>query len=391
MHRPESKFDYIARLLHSIDQKATKRRPADSEEKLQQCDRQESDEEQLLRTVKSCGRNFDSHLRRFEGGTWHRIEVPNYTENVVPYLEAHGLPRDEAIAQASRRYTQKWTRVYCKKTKEVQLGDFKCLTDQGRRESVYTIDKDGWIESCPAGSVLFSYNMKKKKFGVRYLKRSLKWERKSCGDDLYESGRCTHTTATISPGGGSELTERSLKLIPEISDEEIMIVKRTFTSLFGVHVGCVEIFARSRMSSEDGFALLSPLQRLSLSTDEVHVRTILKCRLDKSDEDVKTKIKRLKTDTGVIHVDGHVEGCVCSRGLLAIVSAIFGDIECTRRAFGRSDILSYRGSTDIGTILSMDSNCLCERLGLEDIDKNNDISKIFQTVKDQIHQLLNLI
>eukprot|EP00815_Leptocylindrus_aporus_P003644 CAMPEP_0116074750 /NCGR_PEP_ID=MMETSP0322-20121206/16202_1 /TAXON_ID=163516 /ORGANISM="Leptocylindrus danicus var. apora, Strain B651" /LENGTH=92 /DNA_ID=CAMNT_0003564631 /DNA_START=1 /DNA_END=276 /DNA_ORIENTATION=+ len=92
-----------------------------------------------------------------------------------------------------------------------------------------------------------------------------------------------------------------------------MIVKRTFTSLFGVHVGCVEVFARSRMSSEDGFAFLSPLQRLSLSTDDVHVRTILKCRLDKSDEDVKTKIKRLKTDTGVIHVDGHVKGCACSR------------------------------------------------------------------------------
>ena len=343
------------------------------------------------------GNCFDSHLRRFEGGEWHRTHVPGYTENVVPFLMAHGMSYDQAKQQASRPYDQSWQRVYDANTSEVRLGVLQCTTDRGRRVSIYDTTDHGWTEMCPAGSVLYACNASEKEFGRRRLRRMTRWEGKSVsdydgnrksssgknygrgdGDYLFGQGRSTQSTSTIAPKGGTELTERFLRFLPHVCPyEEVMFVKRTYVDNLGTSHRCNEVFRRGR----DEGTLIGPLERINIGSkdDVVYVRTILY---------IHPKI----SDHYVVNLDGSVEGNPVLRGLLAVIAASLGDEEVVKRCFGfDDDVLKkciFPTEEDV-LLIDADAEEFVESVGLSHVlDAKQAISSILTVVQRHIRNLI---
>ena len=304
------------------------------------------------------GQNFDSHLRRFEGAEWHRVHVPGYTENVIPYLMAHGLSYDQAKHQANRPYYQSWKRVYDDVTCEVRLGVLQCNTDRGRRVNVYDTNEHGWAEMCPAGSILYACNISEKEFGRRSLRRMTRWEGRclelnTClwnknrnhtnntttitsttttanenSSFLFGKGRRSQCTSTIAPKGGTELTERFLHYLPHICpNEEVMFVKRTYVDILGKQTKCNEVFRRVR---EIG-TLVSPLDRILVGDDVLFIRTMLIPKGNDS-SDFNSSLQY------TLSIDGSVEGSPITRGILALVTAFLCDNDAIARCFGYDNL-----------------------------------------------------
>lgn len=277
----------------------------------------------------TLGKEFGSIRRRFDrGSTW--VRNATFSQNVVPYLVAHGLNQSTAQYEASRPYIQSYTRD--------SSGNFVVDTDFGRRIATYSNE---FSETVPTGAVLYN--------GGSHIQRTCEWKEN------------VHTTNTHNGNGSTEVTRRFLNFASPTIISTLVVQREFQPNNNGSGISCTEVFERvytvsncleTLMASRPDEVLVSPLQRVSGCVANVNVQTTL----------VHNRVL----------LDGEADAIV-SRGLLALLSQVLENIAAN-------------------DVLELDPDSVADELHLRTIlsqGRNDGLASMVRVVQSQIRQLIH--
>ena len=289
------------------------------------------DQAEVNRWLVQKGTHFGSYRRRFDfGGVWVRNAA--MSSGVLDYLQAHGMTRIEAQAQADRPYTQQFLRDMVTTNGDVT---FRVIVDGGRRNTTYRLGN--WNETMPTSfkSTIFQHE--------EILERRTYWK------------GARHITETATSDGSHETSVRYL-------EHDMLVVERIFQKAETKdHLACKEYFTRSYPETSLQ-AVMSSLKRVPgcVANVDIQITLIPYRRHDGAEEEYH------------VTLDGEADALI-SRGLLAVLS----------QAVHQMSVKSF---------MTIDPTTVADRLGLRKAlsrGRNDGLASMTRTAQLLIETMLS--